>query len=102
MNPLTTISSSGLFETTQRIDGSRGINPPASSDDGRGQQAERAQQPASGVSVSISEAASTRAAEDLDATQGIQGSNASSTLSTEARRADPADQAPGRLVDVRA
>lgn len=102
MNPLSTASPTSAFEAPQRIDGSRPNDPPSGSERSREQQSERAQQPQSGVSVSISDAARARAAEDLASTQTVAGSNASSAANAEARRADTDPRGIGSLMNTTA
>lgn len=102
MNPLSTVSSSSLYEGVQRIDTSRSANPPSDSNDSRNQQVQRAQQPTSSVSVSISDTARSRASDDLAATQSVSGGNASSGTPSETRRSDEPRETVGRLVSERA
>jgi hypothetical protein len=104
MNPLSTVSPASLYEAPQRLDGSRPADPAVGSERSRGQQAERAEQPRSDVSVSISDAARARAAEDLPSTQTVDGGNAASALAGETRRGDPAQDTNllGQQLDVRA
>ena len=102
MNPLSTVSPAGAFENPQRVDGSRPNDPASGTERSREQQLERAQQPQSGVSVSISDAARARASEDLASTQTVEGGNASSATNGEARRADTDPRGLGSLLDTTA
>ena len=102
MNPLSTVSPTSVFENAQRIDGSRPNDPASGTERSREQQSERAQQPQSGVSVSISDAARARAAEDLASTQTVEGGNASSAANGEARRADTDPRGVGNLLNTTA
>lgn len=104
MNPLSTVSPASLYEPPQRLDGSRPSDPAAGTQRSRSQQADRAEQPRSDVSVSISDAARSRAAEDLPSTQTVDRGNATSALASESRRSDPGELAAtlGQQVDVRA
>lgn len=104
MNPLSTVSSASLIDVAQRLDGSRPADPAVGSERSRSQQAERAEQPRSDVSVSISDAARARAAADLPSTQTVDGGNAAAALAGETRRGDPAQATNllGQRLDVRA
>jgi hypothetical protein len=102
MNPLSTVSPASVFENPQRIDGSRPNDPASGTQRSRDQEAERSSQPQSGVSVSISDAARERASADLNATQSVEGSNASSASDADTRRADTDPRGPGSLLSVTA
>lgn len=102
MNPLSTISPANSFESPQRIDGSRPNDPANATERSREQQAERGTQPQSGVSVAISDAARELASADLNATQTVAGSNASSASNADTRRADTDPRGPGSLLNVSA
>jgi hypothetical protein len=102
MNPLSTVSSASVFENPQRIDGSRPSDPASGTQRSREQEAERSSQPQSGVSVSISDAARARASADLNATQSVEGGNASSASNADTRRADTDPRGPGSLLSVTA
>lgn len=104
MNPLSTVSSAALYESPQRLDGSRPTDPATGSAAARTQQTERAEQPRSDVSVSISAAARDRAASELPSTQTVDGGNAASALAGETRRGAPAETTNllGQRLDVRA
>ncbi|MCK7592752.1 hypothetical protein [Pseudomarimonas salicorniae] len=102
MNPLSTASPATAFENPLRIDGARPQDPSAGTERSREQQSERATQAQSGVSVAISDAARERAGADLNATQVVEGGNASSATGAETRRADTDPRGPGSLLDVTA
>ena len=78
MNPLSTIPSPAQFDAVQRIDNNRINSPRDGSDDARQEQQVRAEQPASGVQVSLSDTARELASRELSSTQVVQGSNAAS------------------------
>lgn len=102
MNPLSTASPTSAFESLQRIDGSRPSDPASGTERSRAQQSERAEQPQSGVSVSISDAARARASEDLASTQTVEGGNASSAANADTRRADTDPRGIGSLLNTTA
>lgn len=102
MNPLSSISASTNLDSPQRLDGSRPADPANGSERSREQQAERSTQPQSGVSTSISDAARELASSELNATQVVEGGNASSAANAEARRADTDPRGPGSLLNLTA
>jgi cephalosporin hydroxylase len=103
MNPLSTVSPSSLVDSPQRLDGSRPSDPAIGSAAAREQQAARAEQPRSEVSVSISSAARERAASELPSTQTVDGSKAAAALAAETRRSETEPPpALGQRIDVRA
>jgi hypothetical protein len=102
MNPLSTVSPAVVLENPLRVDGARPNDPASGTERSREQQAERSIQAQSGVSVAISDAARERAGADLNATQVVEGSNASSAAAGDTRRPDTDPRGPGSLLNLTA
>ncbi|MBD8527345.1 hypothetical protein [Pseudomarimonas arenosa] len=103
MNPITTIPGPSQFEAVQRLDANRVNNPREGSDDAREDQQLRSERPASSV-VSLSDAARELSANELSASETVQGSNASSQADNQAqsRPATDLQERRGLLVNEQA
>lgn len=102
MNPITTIPGPSQFEAVQRLDANRVNNPREGTDDAREEQQARAEQPASGVQVNISDAARELSSNGLNADQTVQGSNASSQADNSTRPSTDLQERRGVLVNEQA
>lgn len=104
MNPITTIPATTQYESVQRVDSNRINNPRDGTDDAREEQQARAQQPASGVQVSLSDTARELASSELGPSQTVQGSNASSQAdnSAQSRPSTDLQERRGTLVNEQA